>query len=96
MTATYISRLTTKTSDVYPTIEAWIAAHGDAGTKRPLLIGAKLELEAGGKSVMRTLEFPSEADFRTTQAEINAENAAAGKTEADRPYTVEKLSAPGL
>lgn len=96
MTATYVTRLTTKTSDVYPTVEAWVAVHGNAGTRRPLLIGAKLVLEADGKSVIRTLEFPSEAEFQATKEEINAENLAAGKTEADRLYTVEKISGPGL
>ena len=96
MTAIYVTRLTTKTADVYPTIEAWVAAHGNAGTRRPLLINAKLELEADGKSVIRTLEFPTEADFHASREAVNVEIESEGKTAEDRLYTVEKISKTGL
>jgi len=91
MTVKYVTRLTTTSSEVYPTLEAWVAAHGNAGTKRPLLIGAKLVLEADGRSVLRTLEFASEADFQATKEEINTENAATGMPAVGRLYTVEKI-----
>jgi hypothetical protein len=91
MTVKYVTRLTTTSSEVYPTLEAWVAAHGNAGTKRPLLLGAKLVLEADGRSVLRTLEFASEADYASTREEIHAENSATGTPAAGRLYTVEKI-----
>ena len=85
MAYTHVSRLTTKSEEVFETVEAWIDFHGNIGEYNPLVEDFAADLDEDGRTLIRTMIYANVEDRLL-------HNASAGESREDRTFTVELVS----
>jgi len=83
MAYTHVSKLTSKSDQLFETVEAWIDFHGSIGEAHELVADFAADLDEDGKTVIRTMIYDSEDDRTAHKSTAKSE---------DRLFIVELIS----